>query len=45
MMSKRLVGFGIEWVRCVKCSTAYPKPALTKELVCWFCEPPYVGED
>lgn len=40
-----IVSKGMEWIRCVECSTPYPKPALTKELVCYHCEPPYKKGD
>ncbi len=34
----------METERCSKCDTIYPRPALTKDLVCVMCEPPITGD-
>ena len=31
----------MEWKDCIKCNVKFPRPALTKELVCMYCEPPH----
>ncbi len=34
----------MEMVKCNKCDTMYPKPSLTKDLICIMCKPPTIGD-
>ncbi len=34
----------MEVANCSKCKVRYPRPSLTKDLVCVMCEPPTTGD-
>ncbi len=34
----------MELAKCSKCDVIYPRPSLTKDLVCIMCEPPTTGD-
>ena len=38
------IGENMEMVKCSKCDVIYPRPSLTKDLVCVMCEPPTTGD-
>ena len=46
MWQQQLLTIGdiMELAKCSKCDTIYPRPSLTKDLVCVMCEPPTTGD-
>ena len=32
----------MRWEKCEICKVEYPRPALTKDMICYHCSPPYI---